>query len=56
MYLHTHVHVACDLLYQAMGLMALPQNVVGSLKNLHQLCDDIWFYAGDRSVNVRKLN
>ena len=38
---------------QAMGLMALPGNVPGSLRNLNQLCDDIWYYAGDRSVNVR---
>ncbi|KAK2151460.1 hypothetical protein LSH36_362g02063 [Paralvinella palmiformis] len=35
----------------AMALMALPQNVLESLKRLSYLCDDVWYYAGDRSVD-----
>ena len=36
---------------QAIGLMALPQNVPEALKNLYTLTDDIWYHAGDRSVD-----
>ena len=35
-----------------MALMAFPNNAVASLGLLHKLCDEIWFYAGDRSVDV----
>lgn len=37
---------------QAMAIMALPNNSVTALKNLAQLVDEIWYYAGDRSVDV----
>ena len=33
-------------------MMALPQNASESLQNLTALVDDIWYYAGDRSVDV----
>jgi len=36
---------------QALTLMAHPPNVPHSLKNLHELVDDILFYAGDRSAD-----
>lgn len=36
---------------QAMAIMTLPQNAADALKNLGNLVDDIWFYAGDRSVD-----
>jgi len=32
--------------------MALPQNAPKALKSLGVLVDDIWYYAGDRSVDV----
>jgi ubiquinone biosynthesis protein COQ9 len=41
---------------QAMAIMALPQNSITSLKNLAQLVDEIWYYAGDRSVDVSLEN
>ena len=37
---------------QAMAIQALPQNAVESWSNLAQLMDDVWYYAGDRSVDV----
>jgi ubiquinone biosynthesis protein COQ9 len=36
---------------QAMAISALPQNAVQSFTNLLKLTDDVWFYAGDRSVD-----
>ncbi|XP_059178789.1 ubiquinone biosynthesis protein COQ9, mitochondrial-like [Physella acuta] len=36
---------------QAMAIQALPQNAVESWKNLLNLSDEIWYYAGDRSVD-----
>lgn len=39
---------------QAMAIQAMPQNAPESLRNLSQLVDDIWFYAGDRSVDVSR--
>lgn len=41
---------------QALALMALPPNVLMSLANLLTLVDDICYYAGDRSVDVRVIN
>lgn len=38
---------------QALGIMALPQNVPTALSTLLTMADDICFYAGDRSVDVR---
>lgn len=38
---------------QALALMSLPPNVPKSLANLLTLVDDICYYAGDRSVDVR---
>lgn len=35
-----------------MAIQALPQNAVESWKNLLNLSDEIWYYAGDRSVDV----
>ena len=37
---------------QAMAIQALPQNAVESWTNLANLVDEIWYYAGDRSVDV----
>lgn len=37
---------------QALAIMTLPPNVPTSLANLLTLVDDIWYYAGDRSVDV----
>ncbi|KAL8596812.1 hypothetical protein ACOMHN_027141 [Nucella lapillus] len=36
---------------QAMAIQTLPQNALESLTNLRNLMDDIWYYAGDRSVD-----
>lgn len=36
----------------AMAKMALPQNAPASLKLLAELCDDIWYEAGDRSTDM----
>ncbi|KAH9490973.1 hypothetical protein Btru_032366 [Bulinus truncatus] len=36
---------------QAMAIQALPQNAVESWKNLLNLSDEIWYHAGDRSVD-----
>lgn len=41
---------------QALALMALPPNVPMSLANLLTLVDDICYYAGDRSVDVRIIS
>lgn len=41
---------------QALALMTLPPNVPKSLANLLTLVDDICYYAGDRSVDVRMTN
>ncbi|CAG2058897.1 unnamed protein product [Timema podura] len=38
---------------QALGIQALPPNVPASLANLLTLVDDICYYAGDRSIDVR---
>lgn len=38
---------------QALGIMSLPQNVPTSLAQLLTLIDDICYFAGDRSVDVR---
>lgn len=40
---------------QALALMTLPPNVPKSLANLLTLVDDICYYAGDRSVDVRTI-
>ncbi|VEU23648.1 DEKNAAC104868 [Brettanomyces naardenensis] len=40
-----------DFYYQALGRMILPSNVSESLKELHNLADDISYYAGDRSTD-----
>jgi len=37
--------------YQALGRMALPTNIPLSLKELHNLADDISYYAGDKSTD-----
>ena len=41
---------------QAMAVQTLPQNAVESWTNLANLCDEIWYYAGDRSVDVSEMN
>ncbi|XP_048886828.1 ubiquinone biosynthesis protein COQ9, mitochondrial isoform X2 [Brienomyrus brachyistius] len=38
---------------QALSTLLLPQNVPGSLKCLSTLVDDLWYYAGDRSTDMR---
>ena len=35
-----------------MALQTLPQNAVESWTNTLNLMDEIWFYAGDRSIDV----
>lgn len=40
---------------QALGIMSLPQNVPTSLAQLLTLIDDICYFAGDRSVDVRRF-
>jgi ubiquinone biosynthesis protein COQ9 len=37
---------------QALAIMALPSNVPGSLHELAALSDEIWFLAGDTSVDA----
>ena len=37
---------------QAMALMVVPSNTKEHFSNLSQLMDDIWYHAGDRSVDV----
>lgn len=36
---------------QAMAIQTLPQNAVESWTNLANLVDEVWYYAGDRSVD-----
>lgn len=36
-----------------MSILLLPHNIPDSLKHLSTLIDDIWYYAGDRSTDVR---
>jgi ubiquinone biosynthesis protein COQ9 len=36
---------------QALALLALPQHAPTSMKNLAELMDEMWFLAGDRSVD-----
>ncbi|XP_061628565.1 ubiquinone biosynthesis protein COQ9, mitochondrial isoform X3 [Phyllopteryx taeniolatus] len=37
---------------QAMSILLLPHNIPKSLKHLSTLVDDIWYHAGDRSIDV----
>ncbi len=37
---------------QAMGLLALPQNIPAAIGLEAQIVDEIWAQAGDRSVDV----
>ena len=48
-------HVVSGRWIEAMGLMALPPNVPASLRHFSELVDDIWYYAGDSSADVRFL-
>lgn len=41
---------------QAIAIMTLPPHVPTALANLLTLVDDICYYAGDRSVDVRITN
>ncbi len=45
-------HVMTGRWIEALGLMALPTNAPKSLRNLSELVDDIWYYAGDTSADV----
>jgi ubiquinone biosynthesis protein COQ9 len=38
---------------KALAIMARPSNVSMSLKHLGDIADDIWYFAGDRSPDVR---
>jgi ubiquinone biosynthesis protein COQ9 len=40
---------------QALAIMTLPPNVPKSLANMLTLVDDICYFSGDRSVDVRKI-
>jgi ubiquinone biosynthesis protein COQ9 len=37
---------------QALALLALPQNAPTSIRNLAELMDEMWFLAGDQSVDL----
>ncbi|KAI8881831.1 rpsU-divergently transcribed protein [Backusella circina FSU 941] len=37
---------------EALAIMARPSNVQMSLEHLHDIVDDIWYYAGDRSPDM----
>lgn len=37
---------------QALRLMALPQNAPNTVKQLAELVDEIWYLAGDQSVDL----
>ncbi len=39
--------------HQAMALGAQPQNLPTTLHNIAIMVDDVWYYAGDRSTDVR---
>lgn len=41
-------HIIC----QALAVMALPQNAPTSLSNLTHLIDEMWYLAGDSSVDM----
>ncbi|XP_060694289.1 ubiquinone biosynthesis protein COQ9, mitochondrial isoform X1 [Hemiscyllium ocellatum] len=36
---------------QAMSILLLPQNIAESLRSLTEMVDEIWYYAGDRSID-----
>jgi ubiquinone biosynthesis protein COQ9 len=38
---------------EALAVMAHPTNTVMSFAQLGKLVDDIWYYAGDKSPDVR---
>lgn len=38
---------------QAMAIMSSPQNIPNALRNLQDLVDTVWFYAGDKSTDLR---
>lgn len=44
--------VIAESLFQALGILLLPQNIPTSLKLLTTMVDDIWHYAGDQSTDV----
>ena len=37
---------------QALAMMSLPSNLESSVSHLAHLMDEIWYLAGDRSVDV----
>ena len=41
---------------QALGILALPQNVPVAVGSLAKMCDDLWHAVGDKSVDVRVFN
>ena len=45
-------HVYAGRWTEALGLMALPSNVASSLRLLSELVNDMWYLAGDTSVDV----
>ena len=42
-------------LFQAIGIMSLPQNIPEALSNLTNLTDEIWYHAGDTSTDVSEI-
>lgn len=38
---------------RALGMMILPNNITRSLTELHNLSDDVTYYAGDRSIDFK---
>ncbi len=41
---------------QTLAMMSLPSNIESSVSNLAHLMDEIWYLAGDRSIDVRPVS
>lgn len=39
---------------EALGILSLPPNIPAALTEFTSLIDDICYYAGDESINVKK--
>ncbi|XP_014677001.1 PREDICTED: ubiquinone biosynthesis protein COQ9, mitochondrial-like [Priapulus caudatus] len=48
----TMIHPYIEQWPQALGLLVMPQHAPESVALLQNLVDDIWFYAGDKSIDV----
>ena len=52
---HSCPVILLRLLPQALAIKAHPLHVADSLQTLAFMLDDIWYYAGDRSTDVRNV-